>query len=154
MFLHGSEKDLTLTKLILYQFTRSCLQCISEIFKFFLKIIWSKITSLNSFLIGQLYWSHNCTAWSVINMSITIAQELYKIHNTLSTMYRIANDKHTPKRKKIFNLNFDTVHVFLNTLVMKKQKQHLKILSNWLINFWFNICSWIFFHHGSLTKCM
>lgn len=45
-------------------------------------------------------------------MSITIAQELYKIHNTLSTMYRIANDKHTPKRKKIFNLNFDTVHVF------------------------------------------
>lgn len=43
-------------------------------------------------------------------MSITIAQELYKIHNTLSTMYRIANDKHTPKRKKIFNLNFDTVH--------------------------------------------
>lgn len=139
MFLHGSEKDLTLTKLILYQFTRSCLQYISEIFKFFFKIIWSKITSLNSFLIGQLYWSHNCTAWSVINMSITIAQELYKIHNTLSTMYRIANDKHTPKRKKIFNLNFDTVHVFLNTLVMKKQKQHLKILSNWLINFWFNI---------------
>lgn len=68
-------------------------------------------------------------------MSITIAQELYKIHNTLSTMYRIANDKHTPKRKKIFNLNFDTVHVFLNTLVMKKQKQHLKILSNWLIRF-------------------
>lgn len=151
MFLHGSEKDLTLTKLILYQFTRSCLQYISEIFKFFLKIIWSKITSLNSFLIGQLYWSHNCTAWSVINMSITIAQELYKIHNTLSTMYRIANDKHTPKRKKIFNLNFDTVHVFLNTLVMKKTKttfknpfklvnklliQHLfmNFFSSWVIN--------------------
>lgn len=38
MFLHGSEKDLTLTKLILYQFTRSCLQYISEIFKFFLKL--------------------------------------------------------------------------------------------------------------------
>lgn len=151
MFLHGSEKDLTLTKLILYQFTRSCLQCISEIFKFFFKIIWSKITSFNSFLIGQLYWSHNCTAWSVINMSITIAQELYKIHNTLSTMYRIANDKHTPKRKKIFNLNFDTVHVFLNTLVMKKTKttfknpfklvnklliQHLfmNFFSSWVIN--------------------
>lgn len=151
MFLHGSEKDLTLTKLILYQFTRSCLQYISEIFKFFFKIIWSKITSLNSFLIGQLYWSHNCTAWSVINMSITIAQELYKIHNTLSTMYRIANDKHTPKRKKIFNLNFDTVHVFLNTLVMKKTKttfknpfklvnklliQHLfmNFFSSWVIN--------------------
>lgn len=151
MFLHGSEKDLTLIKLILYQFTRSCLQYISEIFKFFFKIIWSKITSLNSFLIGQLYWSHNCTAWSVINMSITIAQELYKIHNTLSTMYRIANDKHTPKRKKIFNLNFDTVHVFLNTLVMKKTKttfknpfklvnklliQHLfmNFFSSWVIN--------------------
>lgn len=151
MFLHGSEKDLTLTKLILYQFTRSCLQYISEIFNFFFKIIWSKITSLNSFLIGQLYWSHNCTAWSVINMSITIAQELYKIHNTLSTMYRIANDKHTPKRKKIFNLNFDTVHVFLNTLVMKKTKttfknpfklvnklliQHLfmNFFSSWVIN--------------------
>lgn len=151
MFLHGSEKDLTLTKLILYQSTRSCLQCISEIFKNFFKIIWSKITSLNSFLIGQLYWSHNCTAWSVINMSITIAQELYKIHNTLSTMYRIANDKHTPKRKKIFNLNFDTVHVFLNTLVMKKTKttfknpfklvnklliQHLfmNFFSSWVIN--------------------
>lgn len=151
MFLHGSEKDLTLTKLILYQFTRSCLQCISEIFKKIFKIIWSKITSLNSFLIGQLYWSHNCTAWSVINMSITIAQELYKIHNTLSTMYRIANDKYTPKRKKIFNLNFDTVHVFLNTLVMKKTKttfknpfklvnklliQHLfmNFFSSWVIN--------------------
>lgn len=151
MFLHGSEKDLTLTKLILYQFTRSCLQYISEFFNFFLKIIWSKITSLNSFLIGQLYWSHNCTAWSVINMSITIAQELYKIHNTLSTMYRIANDKHTPKRKKIFNLNFDTVHVFLNTLFMKKTKttfknpfklvnklliQHLfmNFFSSWVIN--------------------
>lgn len=151
MFLHGSEKDLTLTKLILYQCTRSCLQYISEIFKIFFKIIWSKITSLDSFLIGQLYWSHNCTAWSVINMSITIAQELYKIHNTLSTMYRIANDKHTPKRKKIFNLNFDTVHVYLNTLVMKKTKttfknpfklvnklliQHLfmNFFSSWVIN--------------------
>lgn len=84
-------------------------------------------------------------------MSITIARELYKIHNTLSTMYRIANDKHTPKRKKIFNLNFDTVHVFLNTLVMKKTKttfknpfklvnklliQHLfmNFFSSWVIN--------------------
>lgn len=148
MFLHGSEKDLTLTKLILYQFTRSCLQYISEIFKIF----WSKITSLNSFLIGQLYWSHNCTAWSVINMSITIAQELYKIHNTLSTELLMTNIHQRGKKYSIWIL---TQYMYFSIrLSWKKQKQHLKILSNWLINFWFNICSWIFFHHGSLTKCM
>lgn len=119
--------------------------------KFFIVIL-SKVISLNSFLIGQLYWSHNCTAWSVINMSITIAQELYKIHNALSTMYRVANDKHTPKRKK--NIQFEFWYSISQYAYHEKTKTTFKNpfkLVNKLLNqhLFMN-----FFHHGSLTKCM
>lgn len=51
MFLHGSEKDLTLTKLILYQCTRTCMQCISEFFKFFWKLSYQKSQVSTVFLL-------------------------------------------------------------------------------------------------------
>lgn len=59
------------------------------------------------------------------------------------------------QRGKKYSIWILTQYMYFSIrLSWKKQKQHLKILSNWLINFWFNICSWIFFHHWSLTKCM